>query len=471
MSNNINAVCGTTPTPTEITVELTRAKTKGPLPTFNLNGPDQICTFRLLSNFLAEIKFDAINKQAHLHYGKQPVHDDENVIINKFLYKNSTGNKSVVLSFFKYGNSITKNQLLQLFNKNLALLKRLLVLRIILRTAQGSYRLNNLTLVSYRLANGKVMHLFAQLPEELGNPQKPTAQISGTSFILLKYLEQRFNENERLSGHIADFGSGIGTQAIALLLMHNGIQKAFGVEIDSASMNLMRLNAMLNRVENKVVLVDNRSLKNLPRALGRNKLSAAVSNPPFNPVPKQYSRRFTVFGDGGPTGLDVTKIFIRQAMQTLQTGGKLIFYSQLALDREARPLLTRWLKSQSGFSCTYFNLVNFERLDVSSKIWAWQLRKFIGSSSKEDASINRQLQRTNVYHLSPYIVEITKAPPGKKSFSRREAHIPSLESLYMFPKGGIREIIITAPKKPEGLPTIPKINLDHLFNTPPEPRP
>lgn len=81
------------------------------------------------------------------------------------------------------------------------------------------------------------MLLLSQLPQALSSTGKPpTAEMSETSLITLQGLQRQY-ANTDLKGIVADFGSGNGTQAIALLMLHpkkggSGIEKAYGLEVD-----------------------------------------------------------------------------------------------------------------------------------------------------------------------------------------------------------------------------------------------
>jgi len=64
------------------------------------------------------------------------------------------------------------------------------------------------------------------------------------------------------------------------------------------------------------------------------------------------------YGYGGPDGLAVTRLFMRQAMAHLDpTKGEVIVYSQFGLDKNGRPLFEKMLESdvptKSGILISY----------------------------------------------------------------------------------------------------------------------
>ena len=135
------------------------------------------------------------------------------------------------------------------------------------------------------------------------------------------------------------------------------ISQAISLEIDGHSMNLHRLNAMLNGVADRMQVVDNAQPENLQTTLGGRELDFAVSNPPFNIVPKEYESSFTHFGYGGDHGIEITKIFLDQALPLLKQGGEFIYYSYLARDEKGDFFVTQFLQDNfKGLNLYYDNL-------------------------------------------------------------------------------------------------------------------
>ena len=119
----------------------------------------------------------------------------------------------------------------------------------------------------------------------LKSGQEPADHVAVTSLSLLKAIETRQTKRGMIEGIGADFGSGGGIQAIALLRMNPSLEHIYGVEIDPSSMNLSHFNAMLNDVEDRFSVVDNTDSTldgkkdALLDALNGRKISIAVTNP------------------------------------------------------------------------------------------------------------------------------------------------------------------------------------------------
>src|SRR5262249_41078782 len=148
----------------------------------------------------------------------------------------------------------------------------------------------------------------------------------------------------------ADFGSGGGIQAIALLRTNPKLTRVIGLEIEPHAINLSRFNALLNGVSDRFVIVDNGKTKPnlegdaLRDVLKGEKLALVVTNPPFNLIPESLGE--DKYGYGGPDGLAVTRLFMRQAMAHLDPNkGEVIVYSQFGLDKNGRPLFEKMLKA------------------------------------------------------------------------------------------------------------------------------
>src|SRR5262245_43565937 len=141
-------------------------------------------------------------------------------------------------------------------------------------------------------------------------------------------------------------------QAIALLRLNPKLTRVIGLEIEPHSMNLSRFNALLNGVSARFVPVNNRKTKPnleadaLRDVLNGEKLALVVTNPPFNLIPESLGASFAKYGYGGPDGLAVTRLFMRQAMANLDPNkGEVIVYSQFGFGKNGRPLFEKMLKT------------------------------------------------------------------------------------------------------------------------------
>lgn len=371
------------------------ARTQRPLVNFDLNNPIQRKIAHDLRAFLDKINFDEANRTVHYEfYGIDTIYDAHTSSLEHMrrvidLYQEKGGvfdlhqegrideRQALALRFFMYGDWLSGKEADTLFSSESLVLRNLSRVGAVEKKTKGYqtfYRLNNLSLVSHKLPNDEVMYLFVDLPQRYRQDvsAEPTAQISSTSYILLNRLQKGFQDGDKYSGVVADFGAGTGIQAIALLKLYPDIQEAIALDIDPHSMNLNRFNAMLNGVEDRIQVVDNSNPQNFTNALAGRQLDLAVSNPPFNTVPHEYSDLFTDFGDGGDHGIDITKLFFDQALPVLRPpeggrrGGQFIFYSVLAESSPGDFFVSQHLADEGyrGVRLSYERL-DLDRLDYS----------------------------------------------------------------------------------------------------------
>jgi methylase of polypeptide subunit release factors len=280
-----------------------------------------------------------------------------------------TPRQKIALKLFFSGSAITREQLrILLGNKDPELIRNLLRQKIAFEEEGGSIRLNNLCLSSLPL-EGAVppgpLYLLSDITRAWSTGGiEPVDTIEITSLSLLRTIEKNQKRLKKMEGVAADLGSGGGIQAIALLRLNPKLARVIGLEIEPHSMNLSRFNALLNGVSDRFVPVNNRKTKpNLEEdalrdALNGEKLALVVTNPPFNLIPESLGESFTKYGYGGPDGLAVTRLFMRQAMANLDPNkGEVIVYSQFGLDKNGRPLFEKMLKtdvpSKSGILMSY----------------------------------------------------------------------------------------------------------------------
>lgn len=256
--------------------------------------------------------------------------------------------------------------------------------------------LRGLTISSHRLG-ARTLYLLSELPRALsGRPEEPTAMLYSPSYALLRALE----ELPPTAGVVVDFGSGVGIQAIALLTLHGRIARAIGVDIDATAHDLARRNAQLNDVAHRFETVDNTGAAEdlaahrpdpLARALRGAKASLVVTNPPFNLVPSSLGEKFTKYGYGGPDGLAVTKLFLRQALPQLSDKGSMVIYGQLALDTRGEPLLAAALREdfpKTGLHVTFdrdpHEAIDFSQHQRDVAVYAQYLRSYLSEHLPPD---------------------------------------------------------------------------------------
>jgi methylase of polypeptide subunit release factors len=419
---------------------------------FNPNDDYQLCVTQKLGRFLDQVNFDDVNRKLHPGtYGVEPIYDTDlsrGTVLNR-LEKNRelTQQQKLAIGFLMYGETLSPQDAKVIFGKHPKLFSQLQELNLIVAEQVGDdirYRLNDLTLTSHRLPNGETMYLFAEIPAKwrsLKRSGEPTAQISSTSYFLLHRLEKEYKDGVKYSGVAADFGAGTGIQAIALLKMYPQLSEVIALDIDKPSMNLNRLNGMMNGVSDRMKVIDNMDTKNLARELNGRKLDLAVSNPPFNITPKGYEQYLGDFGNGGEHGIDVTKIFFDQAIPELKSGAKFIFYSQLARNEKREFFASLYLKEKFvGIEVTYENYENprFENYELSNITdYAFSIAHFIQKRQLEASSeltplqlpgieprVDKKIQKdmetklkaSGVYSLSPRFVQIVKREDGKVVF-------------------------------------------------------
>lgn len=356
-----------------------------PLATFDLNDPQQQAVATELQRMLDGLNFDEANQTLHLGtYGISPIYDNQ-VLSMADLHPERTmldRRQVQAIEFFMYGGLISPEEASCLFQNNLSLFGEMQNLGLIVadtdETGSVSYRLNNLSIISHHLPNDNVIYLAVDLPERFRNidSSKPTAQISETSYVLLlNRLEKWYKEGGVTKGVVADFGAGTGLFVIVLLKLFPNIEEALAVEIDPQAMNLNRLNAPLNGVANRIAVVDNFEENGFSHALGERQLDFAISNPPFNVVPRGYSEQFTDFGDGGEKGLDITQIFLDQALPNLKAGGEFMLYSVLAEDPKGNYFATRLLEEEC-FTVRYEHL-RLDNLTYTQESYATVLADYL----------------------------------------------------------------------------------------------
>jgi methylase of polypeptide subunit release factors len=339
-----------------------------------------------------------------------------------------TPRRQIALKLFFSGSAITKDQVrILLGEKDPELIRNLLRQKIAIEESDGSIRLNNLCMSSLPL-DGAVptgpLYLLSDLNRVWSaGGVEPVDTIEITSLSLLRTIEQNQKRLKKVEGIAADLGSGGGIQAIALLRMNPKLVRVIGLEIEPHSMNLSRFNALLNSVADRFLPVNNRKTKAnleadaLREVLNGEKLALVVTNPPFNLIPESLGESFTKYGYGGPDGLAVTRLFMRQAMANLDPSkGEVIVYSQFGLDKNGRPLFEKMLKtdvpSKSGVLISYDSDpmehlkygVHVRTVEKYAERMSEYLREMMPNSKVPDSEeFAKALRGAGVEELSPRI--------------------------------------------------------------------
>jgi hypothetical protein len=339
-----------------------------------------------------------------------------------------TPRQRIALSLFFCGSAVPREQVRILLGaRDPELVRNLLRQKIAIEEEDGTLRLNNLCISSLPL-HGTVpagpLYLLSDINKLWSTGGiEPVDTIEITSLSLLRTIERNHERLKKVEGVAADLGSGGGIQAIALLRTNPKLARVIGLEIVPHSMNLSRFNALLNGVADRFVTVDNSKTKPnleadaLRDALHGEKLALVVTNPPFNLVPASLGEDFTKYGYGGPDGLAVTRLFMRQAIASLDPNkGEVIVYSQFGLDKSGRPLFEKMLESdvptKSGIRISYDRDpmehqqygVHVRNLDKYAERMSQFLKEMMPDSKVPDsAAFAKALRDAGVEELSPRI--------------------------------------------------------------------
>jgi methylase of polypeptide subunit release factors len=354
-----------------------------------------------------------------------------------------TPRRKIALKLLFSGSAIPREQVrILLGDQDPALIRNLLRQKIAVEEEDGSIRLNNLCMSSLPL-DGAVppgpLHLLSDVNKVWSTDGiEPVDTIEITSLSLLRTIEKHHKRLKKVAGVAADLGSGGGIQAIALLRTNPKLTRVIGLEIEPHALNLSRFNALLNGVAERFVPVDNRKTKaNLQEdalrdALHGDKLALVVTNPPFNLIPESLGESFTKYGYGGPDGLAVTRLFMRQAMANLDPDrGEVIVYSQFGLDKNGRPLFEKMLRtdvpSRSGILLSYDDDpmehlrygVHTRNLEKYAQRMSEYLREMMPHSQVPDSTaFAKALREAGVDELSPRIAYLKAVGQAWSGYSR-----------------------------------------------------
>jgi len=352
-----------------------------------LSSPAGLALARNLSALFDEIRFDYANRYlrnpedygdyhtsplpvpwhstnvAHMRAHLRPSPDDPPD------YADAIDRARLAFEFFVFGTALGESDMGKLFGSSRKnLIGESLSVNFIQKLESGRFRLNNLSLISRKLPNGKVIYLFGDNPPYFESTLPfPRVYLGPDSYRLMNRI---LEEKSGLTGVAVEAGSGSGIQLIAALLTFN-ISKAIGVEIDERAINVSRFNAAINGVDDRMAVV--RDEAGLDAALKGEKISLAFSNPPFlampgrvaidvrdrsvwsqvttllkRPLSIDLSLLFPLYGWGGPDGLTVTRRFLDLILPRLGAHGKMIIYSQFAGD-EYGPTKIRQEIDSRGF--------------------------------------------------------------------------------------------------------------------------
>lgn len=141
------------------------------------------------------------------------------------------------------------------------------------------------------------------------------------------------------AGVAADLATGTGVVAVALSALYREVVAA-DVLVDAV--NYARLTLALNETPDR----DTRAVvADVASGLPSEAFDLVTSNPPWVPTDARDSKNF-VYGDGGPTGMELPRRFVHETYRLLRPGGTgIVIVLDTVWDDGSRPIITEldWL--------------------------------------------------------------------------------------------------------------------------------
>ncbi|MFC1643543.1 radical SAM protein, partial [Chlamydiota bacterium] len=345
-----------------------------------------------LRSILDDIDFDDINQAVHSEtgnfgYSKEPFPPmgPEDIEETKSKIREKLGLPSgkeflrnrvlLAFSFFMFGESITRDDLEELFGEDRASsIDDFFEAGLFTAADDGRVRMNGLSLFSRRFKRGeevRVVYAFADTPPYFETQKAhKRVYIGNDSYLLMDRVSEMTEEQG--SGYFADMGSGSGIQSITALMCFSDIERAVGLEIDGRARNVSMFNAALNDVSDRLVVAGNES--EFTEALDGNPVSVAVSNPPFIPIPEWMNvasgntKFFQMIGVsekregenvsinlrellpkagwGGEDGLRIVRRFVDILLPLMGEGSQIVVYAQFAGNEEGPVKVRDYLEAR-----------------------------------------------------------------------------------------------------------------------------
>lgn len=162
------------------------------------------------------------------------------------------------------------------------------------------------------------------------------------------YFLQRHVEKE-VRGLVLDMGTGSGIQAVTAARKPE-VTRVVAVDINPQALEEARENALSAGVSEKIEF----RLGDLFQAVGEERFDYILFNPPYLPTyPEEPRDEATRAWDGGPTGAEVIRRFLRDARDHLRPVGRILLIlstrTAITLEEIARDYEVEILEEESLF--------------------------------------------------------------------------------------------------------------------------
>ena len=253
--------------------------------------------------------------------------------------------------FFHIGMPLDTRGIDTVFDKSqYSLIDDALDVGLFLPTKENGIRMNGLGIAAEGTGGERFFFYAVDWLHDFKDPLYPLRVYSAIDSRLLMW---RLAKLDSVTGCIGEAGSGTGLQCFSLLQRNAGITHAYGLEIDARARNVSLFNAHLNGLQDRFSVCERP--EELRAALGSNRLTLALSNPPFIALPEwveidedemdKLPSHVAISRDGekrrvpmlelhgrpawgGADGLAVTRGFFQEFLPLLSRDGQMILYGQ-----------------------------------------------------------------------------------------------------------------------------------------------
>lgn len=281
----------------------------------------------------------------------------------------------------------------------------------------GRLQMNGPLVGSMQISSRETVYYVADRPPYLTSTGEPERVYTGTDSLLLNSRLQQFTS---LDGVIVEAGAGSGIQLITMLKRNPGVSAALAIENDARAGHILKFNAAMSGLEDKVYHVSR--IEEVKELIPSGSVSLAFSNPPFLiapewiPLPSSLRtdawREFPFFevagqtflpmnklfpqsGWGGPDGLRITDRFVREIFPTLRKDGKYLVFSQFGGNETAPTKALDLMESiVDGHTGVFFEAFAHPGSRMTAREWASALAR---GTTKFNPEMERRLLRDAVF--------------------------------------------------------------------------